>query len=92
MTSAGGPAVAFGSQIGGLDRVQHVDIPAQSMACHLEISACHATVDGWQDDQWVVIEDTPSKLEIGFCNARATTAQEDDLSVSLALNGAKPSG
>jgi len=91
ITSASGPTVAFGSQIGGLDRVQHVDIPAQSMACRVEISASHATVDGWLDDQWVVVEDTPNRLKIGFCNARSTTAQEDDVSVSLAFNGAKRS-
>ena len=78
--------LAFGSQIGGLDRVQHVDIPAQALSCRLEISARHKTVDGWVDDQGAILEDTPNRLEIGFRDGGSTGAQEDDLSLSLVFS------
>lgn len=77
------PMLAFGSQIGGLDRVQHVDIPAQPLACRLEISARHKTAEDWEDDRGAILEDTPNKFEIGFCDASSTAAQEDDVSLSL---------
>lgn len=75
--------LTFGSQIGGVDREQHVDIPAQATACRIEISARHATSRGWENDQGAVTEDTPNRLGIGFCDARSLTAQEDDLSLHL---------
>jgi hypothetical protein len=75
--------LTFGSQIGGLDRVQHVDIPAQTLACRLEIAACHKSAQGWEDDRGAVLEDTPNRFEIGFCDASSTMAQEDDVLLSL---------
>ena len=80
------PMLAFGSQIGGVDRVQHVDIPTQGLSCRLEISACHKTVDGWEDDQGAVLEDTPNRLEIGFRDGGSIGAQADDLSLSLVFS------
>jgi len=84
------PVLIFGSQIGGLDREQHVDIPAQTVACRVEISVRHATVRGWQDDQGAVTEDTPDRLEIGFCDASSTAGRQADLSLSLVFTRADP--
>jgi hypothetical protein len=88
ISAAQGPALAFGSQIGGLDRLQHVDIAPQASACRLEISAGHKTVEGWEDDQGAVLEDTPNRFEIGFCDADSSEAKADDLSLSLVFGGA----
>jgi len=44
----------------------------------------------WQDDQGAVIEDTPNRLEIGFCDPSSTLAQEDGLSLSLVFRRADP--
>lgn len=75
--------LAFGSQIGGLDRDQRIAIPAQRMACRVEITARHASAAGWGADRSSVIEDTPSRFEIGFSHPSSTSAGEDDLSLSL---------
>ena len=82
------PVLAFGSQIGGLDRLQHVDVPSQTSPCRLEISARHLTAEGWADDERAVLEDTPNRLEVGFRDASSTAAQQDDLSLSLVFSRA----
>jgi hypothetical protein len=82
--------LAFGSQIGGLDRMQHVDIPAQTLACRVEISAHHKTAEGWEGDRGAILEDTPNNFEIGFCDPSSTAAQEDDVSRSLVFSRLAP--
>lgn len=84
--------LAFGSQIGGLEREQRVDIPAQRLDCRVEIFARHKTPTGWGDDRSVVIADTPSRLEIGFCDPGLSTGERDDISLSLAFGGVASRG
>jgi hypothetical protein len=86
ISPAGESMLAFGSQIGGLDRVQHVDIPAQTLACRLQISARHKTAEDWEDDRGAILEDTPNRFEIGFCDASSIAAQEDEVSLSLVFS------
>ena len=82
------PRLAFGSRIGGLDCEQHVDIPAQPVDCRLEISAGHAAGGGWEDDQGTISDDTPGLLQIGFCDARASQAQSEDVQLSFVFGRA----
>lgn len=86
VTSAdGAPRLAYGSEIGGRDCQQGVDIPAQDADCRLVVWARHTTPAGWEDDQATITDDTPSRLQIGFSDAGSSAAQQDDLLLSFAF-------
>lgn len=87
-TTSAATRLAFGSEIGGDDRHQDIDIPAQAVDCRLEIWARHVTGAGWCDDQLTISDDTPSQLHIGFRDADSSTAQEDDGALSFAFGRA----
>lgn len=83
--------VIYGSQIGGLDREQRIDIPAQDANCRLEVSAQHATERGeWQEDRLTILNDTPSRLDIGFFNPARSAAHANDLLLSFAFTELNP--
>ena len=83
--------VVYGSQIGGLDCEQRIDIPAQDADCRLDVSAQHATEGGeWQDDRLTILDDTPSRLDIGFFNPARSVAHPNDLLLSFAFTGPNP--
>lgn len=84
------PRLAYGSEIGGRDCEQGVDIPAQDADCRLEVWARHTTVGGWEDDQSTVTDDTPSRLQIGFSDPRSSAAQKDDLLLSFTFGAEQP--
>lgn len=84
------PLLIFGSEIGGGDSEQAVDIPAQAADCRLEVWARHATARGWDDDQATITDDTPSRLQISFCDPGSAVAQLDDVQLSFAFRTANP--
>lgn len=78
--------VVYGAQIGGQDREQRVDIPAQDVDCRLEVRSQHALDDGeWRDDRLTVLDDTPSQLDIGFFNPARPGAHPNDVLLSFAF-------
>jgi len=63
------PRLSYGSEIGGRDCEQRIDIPAQAVACSLEVASRHAIPGGWRGDYGSVEDDTPDGLVIGFSDA-----------------------
>lgn len=82
------PRMTFGSDIGGRDCRQRIDIPAQAADCRLEIWAGRAGAGGWNNDRAVVTDDTPSRLQIGFSDRGALRTQEPDVLLNFAFGGA----
>ena len=67
--ASGAPRLAYGSQIGGRDLDQRIEIPPQDVDCRLEVQSSHDSVRGWIDDRTACLDDTPDRLLIGFCDA-----------------------
>jgi len=87
--SAGSPPrLAYGSQIGGRDREQRIQIPAQDADCRLEVRSRRAMAGGWQDDRPTVDQDTPSRLLIGFSDPASPTSHKNDVLLSFAFEAA----
>lgn len=88
---AAAPSVraVFGSAIGNLDRDQRIDIPAQDVACTLQVSAHHPVAGGWTADRCTVEDDTPSELRLGFSDAARPGARRDDVVLSFAFLAAR---
>lgn len=84
------PRVAYGSEIGGRDCQQDVDIPAQDAHCRLVVGAGHTTPAGWQNDESTITYDTPSRLQIGFSDPGPSAAQQGDLLLSFVLGRNSP--
>jgi hypothetical protein len=82
-TPEGETRATYGSHIGGSDIDQRVHIPAQEMDCELSIRSQHRTSEGWADDQGTVDDDTPSQLQIGFCDTARPGARHDDVLLSF---------
>jgi hypothetical protein len=83
--------IVYGSQIGGQDREQRIDIPAQDVDCRLELRGQHALDDGeWQDDRLTVLEDTLTQLDIGFFNPAHSGAHPNDVLLSFAFAHPRP--
>lgn len=80
---ASAPRLSYGSQIGGADREQRIDIPAQDVDCRLEIHSRHEIVGGWADDRCAVNEDTPALLALGFSDPGSPPSPEDDVRLSF---------
>jgi hypothetical protein len=82
------PRMTFGSDIGGRDCEQRIDIPAQTADCRVEIWAGRPAVGGWNNDRSVITNDTPSRLQIGFSHRGASRTQEPDVLLNFAFGGA----
>lgn len=82
------PRMTFGSDIGGRDCEQRIDIPAQTADCRVEIWAGRPAVGGWNNDRSVVTDDTPSRLQIGFSDRGASRTQEPEVLLNFAFGGA----
>lgn len=67
-----GPRMTFGSRIGGIDRSQRIDIPAQVMDCVVSVRASHEDAGGWSNTPGHVAIDTPDELTFDFNDAKAT--------------------
>ncbi len=76
---ASAPHLTYGSAIGGHDRDQRIDIPAQPGDCRLEVKSRHAVVGGWADDACTINEDTPGQLILGFSDASLPGVHRDDV-------------
>ncbi|MFZ5719079.1 MAG: hypothetical protein ACOY5Y_06370 [Pseudomonadota bacterium] len=81
--SEGPVRLTFGSQIGGRDLDQRVEIPIQAEDCRLEIQSSHETATGWADDRSACLDDAPDRLRIGFCDAARPGAMPDDVLLSF---------
>lgn len=84
------PRLSYSSEIGGADCDQRIHIPAQDIACRLEIGSRHATPCGWQDDYGSVEDDTPDGLLIGFSDAPTHASPKDDVQLNFAFEPAVP--
>src|SRR6185312_176843 len=73
------PRLLYGSRIGGDDRHQRIDIPAQDADCRLEVTSRHATGGGWDDDRCIVDAETPGAVRLGYCDPNEPTAPQDDI-------------
>ena len=84
------PRLSYGSQIGGADREQHVDIPAQDVACRLDVGASCWSGVGWDEDSSVVSNDTPTLLELGFGGAESSPSRRQrDIQLSFQFKAAR---
>jgi len=81
------PRLTYGSQIGGGDCEQRIDIPAQDTDCRLEAWSRHSIAEGWADDRCSVEDDTPSRLMIGFSDPSRPKARKDDVLLSFTFEG-----
>lgn len=78
------PRLTYGSRIGGRDREQRIDIPAQEVDCQIEVEARHATAaGGWADDKLALLNDAPGRLDLGFSDPSQPIAQADDVRLSF---------
>lgn len=90
MFSAGEPApssaprLSYGSQIGGADGEQRIEIPPQDVDCRLEADASRRVGGVWEADQSQVTCDTPNLLELGFAASAASVG--DDRSTLLSFH------
>lgn len=81
--SDGATRLTFGSWIGGRDLDQRVEIPVQDVDCRLEVRSRHETSTGWADDGVACLDDTPDRLQIGFCDTARPGALPDDVLFSF---------
>jgi len=74
--------LSYGSEIGGADRVQHIEIPAQQLDCRLEVAVYRRDGIGWLEERAAApLADTPDLLELGF--GAAQSAAEPDVLLSF---------
>ena len=64
--AGGTPRLSYGSKIGGDDRSQRLEIPAQEWEGWLDVSCHHAAGDGWDGDRSFVDDGVPGAVAIGF--------------------------
>jgi len=79
----------YGSQIGGRDCEQRIDVPPQDKDCRIEVTCGHSIAGGWQDRQGSVEDDTPGLLVIGFFDPSSSVSQTADVVLSFAFADAK---
>lgn len=90
-TTATPVRLAYGSQIGGQDRDQRIDIPVQNVDCRLEVRVQHVADGGdWRDDKLTVLDDTPSRLDLGFFDPARPFADLNGLLLSFAFGRPSP--
>ena len=82
------PSLSYGSQIGGDDREQHIEIPARRTDCRLEVGAFRHDGTAWREEpaSGRPSTDTPDLLEIGF--GAATTSGQHDVLLSFRFRSA----
>ncbi|MGA0599380.1 hypothetical protein ACO2Q3_01600 [Caulobacter sp. KR2-114] len=82
------PRVSYGSQIGGRDCEQRIDVPFQDKDCRIEVTCGHAKAGGWQDDQARIEDDTPNLVAIAFSDGGSPASRKDDVLLSFAFAAA----
>jgi len=73
----------YGSQIGGEDLHQRVDIPAQAMDCRIQIGSAHRNTHGWSDDHLSLRDVRAGEAKLGFCELMKTGSRLDDVLLSF---------
>ena len=82
------PRLNYGSQIGGRDCEQRIDLPIQDKDCRIEVTCGHPMPGGWQDQQGSVEDDTPRLLVIGFSDPSTPASRTNDVVLSFTFTGA----
>lgn len=82
------PRLTYGSEIGGEDREQRIEVPPQDKDCRVEVISRHAIVGGWKDDFLSLSQDLPGLLTLAFSDPSAAGAQRDDVFLSFAIAAA----
>jgi hypothetical protein len=82
------PRVSYGSQIGGQDCEQRIDVPLQDRDCRLEIRCSHAAGFDWQDNRISIEDDTPNLVSLGYSNPGSTASRKDDVTLSFTFAAA----
>jgi hypothetical protein len=85
------PRLTYGSQIGGVDRDQRVEIPAQDVDCRLEASASRRVDGFWDAEPSRVTGETPTVLELGFGASTSPAADDRSILLSFRFRAAQPS-
>ena len=74
--------ISYGSQIGGDDREQHIEIPAQKVDCRFEVAASRRDGAAWREERAAAaLTDTPDLFELGF--GASTRSGERDFLLSF---------
>lgn len=81
------PRLAYGSEIGGRDCEQRIDVPMQDRDCRLEVGCDRAVAGGWAEDAGRVEQDTPSLLVLGFGDGRPPVSATNEVVLSFAFSG-----
>ena len=75
--------LSYGSQIGGRDCDQRINVPIQDQDCRIEVTCGRLQASGLQDQQGSEEDDTPDHLVIGFADAPASESSADDVVLSF---------
>ena len=84
------PRLAYGSQIGGADGEQRIEIPPQDIDCWLQVDASRRFDGVWEEDQSQVTCDTPTLLEVGFGASVSTARGDGSIVLSFQFYAARP--
>ena len=60
------PRLSYGSKIGGDDRMQRIEVPAQVGEGWLEVDCRHASGDSWDDDRAFLDDCASGVVGVGF--------------------------
>jgi hypothetical protein len=85
------PRLAYGSQIGGADSDQRIEIPPQDVDCWLKVDASRRFDGVWEADQSQVTCDTPTLLELSFGVAASPTGDDESIALSFHFCGPRRS-
>lgn len=85
------PRLAYGSEIGGADGDQRIEIPPQDVDCWLQVDASRQFDGVWEADQSQVTCDTPALLELGFGVSPSSVGDDDSIMLSFHFYAARPS-
>jgi len=84
------PRLTYGSEIGGADGDQRVEIPPQDVDCWLEVGASRRIGGFWEPDQWQVTSDTLALLELDFDGPAAPASGDSSIQLSFHFCAARP--
>ena len=78
-----GARLSYGSQIGGVDREQRIEIPAQHVDCSLEVVSARRNGDRWDEEQSVASTDAAGAIRLGFVASEPLVSDEHDVLLSF---------
>lgn len=86
--TAASPRLAYGSEIGGGDIHQRVNIPWQDANCRLDVSSRHAAGGEWRESAQVMEEISPGQFTLGFSRAAKGNGAPNDVTLTFAITPA----